>query len=108
MLTSSLDLVNDLIVNYFVSDLERLILLVLLASQQDIIHSEAPTVKLCDRVPSESKLGPGRNLVNEAIWDHLFRKHNRADGFYVCVFLLVLFLLRVIDLININWFVEDL
>lgn len=100
MLTSSLNLINDLVVDDFVSNLERLVFLVLLASQQHVIHSEAPAIKLSDAVPSEGELATCRDLSNQSFGNALLGKYYRPDAFYVCVFLLVFFIWRNICLIT--------
>jgi hypothetical protein len=51
VLASSLDILDNLIVDDFVSNLERFILLILLTCKKNVIHTETPTIKFSDFVP---------------------------------------------------------
>jgi len=56
-LTTSTNVLNDLVIDDLVPDFKGFILLVFFTSKKDIVHAEPPTVKFGDVVPGETELG---------------------------------------------------
>ena len=100
MLTSSLNLINYLIIDYFISYFKRFILLVLFTIQKYVIHSKTPAIKLCYIVPCKYKLTACTNICNHRFWRCLFRDNDWSNRFDVHVMLLIFLFLRFLLIIS--------